>query len=288
MNVLVVGTFHEKNTKGLYKILNYLKYTFDHTNDCTDFTKYDVIISPSKPLEAHKWPTKKFIFGPHFGIYPSVFPSIHAINNSETNCVYVQPSDWVTALFYPHVINMPVKTLSFPIDTDLFKQSRVNPIETKKVMLYFKSRNPSCLSAAHTFLVKHGYEPVVFDYKKRYLENDYVNALQSVAFVFWVGCHESQGFAVQEALAMNVPLFVWNAKLLSDEWGSGRPDIRATSLSYWDDSCGSFFYDAKDMDAVFERFIVNYTKGAYQPHAFIHSQVGLEACAQRFLKLVDM
>ena len=285
MKILILGYFHSKNTEGLYNILKFLKFQFEHLADCKDFTSYDMIISPVKPLEAYKWPSKKFIFGPHFGVYPSVLPVINSINNAEHNCVYIQPSDWVSNLFSPFITNMPVKTLSFPVDTEKFKALRVNPIGTNKVMIYFKNRNPHHLTMVHEFLCKKGFEIIIFDYSKRYNENDYLNALKNVAFVCWIGSHESQGFALQEALIMNVPLFVWNVKLLSDEWGGKRPDIAATSLSYWDDSCGSYFDDEKNMESCFELFYENLNSGVYQPHKFIESCVGVQVCAQRFLKL---
>lgn len=287
MKVLILGFFHNKNTEGLYKILKFLRFDYKHLADCADFTGYDIIISPNKPLEAYKWPSKKFIFGPHFGIYPSVLPLINSIDNRASNCIYIQPSEWVSNLFTPFVINMPVKTCSFPVDSEKFKAMRVNPINTNKVMIYFKNRNPQHLTIVKELLSKKGFEIILFDYTKRYNENDYINTLKNIEFVCWVGRHESQGFALQEALFMNVPLFVWNVKLLSDEWGGKRPDVRATTLSYWDNSCGSVFNDIENIELHFDLFYTNLNKGLYQPHNFIKSCVGVDACAQHFLKLFD-
>jgi hypothetical protein len=285
---LILGSFHKKNTDGLYKILSFLKIEFKHLPDLSDFsifTDYDIIISPCKPIDASKWPSKKFIFGPHFGVYPSVLPMINCINNCASNSVYVQPSNWVCDLFSPVVKSMPVKTLSFPVDTERFTDCRVNPLTSNKVMIYFKNRNPSCLTFMRDFLSKKGFEIVLFDYAKRYNENDYIQALRNVEFVCWIGSHESQGFGFQEALSMNVPLFVWNVKFLSDEWGGNRPQITATTLSYWDDSCGAFFDDIKNMESCFELFYANLKKGLFQPRDFIQSCIGTDACAARFLKL---
>ena len=50
--------------------------------------------------------------------------------------------------------------------------------------------------------------------------------------------HESQGFAIQEAL-FAIP-FVWNVSSMSQEEGARYQPIPATSIPYWDNSCRIF------------------------------------------------
>ena len=54
--------------------------------------------------------------------------------------------------------------------------------------------------------------------------------------------HESQGFAIEEALSCNVPLLVWNVSSMSQEEGGNYQHIPATSIPYWDKRCGENFY----------------------------------------------
>ena len=51
-----------------------------------------------------------------------------------------------------------------------------------------------------------------------YKEEDYQHELNRSKFVIWLGCHESQGFALQSALAKNIPILCWSVKYLKQEW----------------------------------------------------------------------
>ena len=63
---------------------------------------------------------------------------------------------------------------------------------------------------------------------KKYPEEEYIKYLQESKYGIWLGAHESQGFALEEALAINVPLLVWNVKYMSQEVRSNYKDIFAT------------------------------------------------------------
>ena len=71
MKVLIVGTFHHKNKEGLERLLKYLNYDYKFVNNLNDINNYDIIFSPCHPIDASKYPDKKFIFGPHFSVFPN-------------------------------------------------------------------------------------------------------------------------------------------------------------------------------------------------------------------------
>ena len=48
----------------------------------------------------------------------------------------------------------------------------------------------------------------------KYSEQDYINALNEAKFGIWLGCTESQGIGLQEALATDLPLIVLDATSL--------------------------------------------------------------------------
>ena len=71
----------------------------------------------------------------------------------------------------------------------------------------------------------------------------------------WLDAHESQGFALQEALSCNVPLFVWNITSMRQEYGSSYNDIPATTIPYWDERCGEYFYNINELEDKFNLFL---------------------------------
>jgi hypothetical protein len=68
----------------------------------------------------------------------------------------------------------------------------------------------------------------IFNYLQRYNEAEYLTYLQSCKYGIWIDAHESQGFALEEALSCNVPLLVWNVSSLNREENSDYPDVPAT------------------------------------------------------------
>ena len=69
MNILIIDNFHHKNMIGLELLLKNINffYKFGNINEIND---YEIIYSPNKPIDTSKYYNKKFIFGPHFSIYP--------------------------------------------------------------------------------------------------------------------------------------------------------------------------------------------------------------------------
>ena len=278
--VLVIGNFHFKNKEGLNLMLSYLNYEYKW-GSYKDIPNYDLIFLPSAPIDTSKFPTKKFIFGPHFSVFPT--NKLLLINNQK-NSIYIQPSDWVSQLWKDMKAEkfIPVKTLSFAVNMNKFKP--INFVKDK-VFIYFKSRKQEELQFLTTFLKKKNINYEIFDYTKRYNEKNYIKYLQESKYGIWLGRHESQGFALQEALSMDVPLLVWNVSSMSQEEGGNYQHIPATSIPYWDKRCGETFYQPSEFMNKYEEFISKLD--TYKPREFILENLSVEKCAKRFLKLIS-
>ena len=284
MKVFLADTnFHEKNKKGFVRMVQHLGWTF-----VSSIEEADLVYSPNKPMDASKYPSKRFLFGPHFGVYPQVIPQIRSINNIYNNAIYIQPSLWVASLFQLRLHTIPVQQLAFPVDTEAFTNTNRRVLENSvlnytKVMLYCKKRDPALFAVAKQFLEKKGYDVVEFNYGS-YKEDFFKKALETVSCALWIGCHESQGFAFQETLASDVPICVWNVVSLQDEWGGGRPNIPATTCGYWSPMCGEVFYHANELEGCWNTF--QSKLHMYQPREFVLKELSVEACAARLDKML--
>jgi glycosyltransferase involved in cell wall biosynthesis len=274
---------HNKNANALYKYNNnyYVIKSVEQINNI-DLTQFDCVYSPSTPLNVKKYPNTKFIFGPHF----SVFPQLHQMNQiRSSNVIYIQPSEWAAKAWQrtPFCNNIKIKVLPFGVDTNKFSEK--NQITNKnKVFIYFKHRSPKDLNLVTNFLNNKNIPYVIFSYKDKYNEQDYINYLQNSKFGLWLGGHESQGFALQEALSCNVPLLVWNIKSMNQEYGSTYPDIPATTIPYWDERCGEYFYKFDELENAFNTFLLKLE--TYKPREYILENLTMKLCENKLNELI--
>lgn len=285
MKILVINTFlHNKNKIGLELMLNYLHMEYKYGN-VEDIQNYDVIYSPSMPIDSSKYPTKYFIFGPHFSTFPD--NKLVKINNLYKNSVYIQPSQWVVQLwenmntFNPH---LPIKVLPFPVNTYKFT-TIADSCKKENVFIYFKNRHPAELNVIKSFLDDKLITYKIFDYTKRYNETDYLNYLQKSKYGIILDAHESQGFAIGEALACNVPLLVWDVKSMSQAYGHSCPNIPCTTIPYWDSRCGESFFKENELSDTFDRFLLKLN--TYQPRQYILENLSVESCSVKLNNIIN-
>lgn len=275
MRVLIYlsGTFHHKNYQGLKQILDFLNYDYLFTNKMVDFKDYDIIYSPCGPIRG-SYPNK-FIYGPHF----SVFPDKKLKQIQGQKAIYIQPSEWAKNAW--GIQHIPINVFSFPVDINRF-----SPINNDKsfVFVYTKRRNPKEVEFVCNFLKQNNIKFVLFDYLKRYREEDYLNVLQHAKYGIIIDAHESQGFAIEEALSCNVPLLVWNVKTMNQEWNSRYEAIPCTTIPYFDERCGKVFYEQDEFIPTFNTFIENLN--FYQPRKYIIENLSVEPCSKKFIELI--
>ena len=180
---------------------------------------------------------------------------------------------------------MRVEPLPFPVDVEKFSP-KIKSI-LYDCFVYFKGRDKKLLDVFENLLQnKHiTYKVLVYG---SYIEEDYITLLSQVKFGIWIGSHESQGFALQEALSMDVPLLIYNVKSLNDEVNSygehsymdkSHYDLSATSCPYWDKRCGVIFYEIEDFEEALET--IRSTK--YNPRDFILETLSPKVCYERLL-----
>ena len=300
MNILVIdANIHHKNRNGLIMMFDYLKqernvglsYTFGDTNTLANKEyRWDVVVSPAVPVNTAEFPNTKFIFGPHFSVFPNRM--LNFLNNRvHNNSVYIQPSKWAMDVWRSMGVEtvIPVKIQPFPVDVQKFNRLEIEDDMVKTdVFIYFKRRKPSELQVLENTLIERKINYKVFDYVKRYEEEDYLEYLKKAKYGIIIDAHESQGFAIQEAMSCNVPLLVWNARTMAQEEGINYPEYPATSIPYWDDSCGEVFTNwINEFNTVFEKFQRGIEERKYKPRDYIINELGVANCANKLVRLIN-
>jgi hypothetical protein len=270
---------HHKNEHALMLYKDTQFYSISQVSDLDklDLSQYDCVYSPSTATNASKYPGIKFIFGPHF----SVFPDEHQISIIKApNAIYIQPSEWAAQVWRDRGIT--VKSVPFAVDINRFCE--VHPANGRnQVFLYYKNRSPNDANYVLSFLQKHSIVCKVFQYGK-YAEAEYLSYLQQSKYGIIVDAHESQGFAIEEALSCGVPLLVWSITSMNQEYGSSYPDIKATTVPYWDDRCGEVFYEGGEFETKLQLLMSKLD--TYRPRDYITEHLSPEACEKHLIKTI--
>ncbi|MCX6800172.1 MAG: hypothetical protein NT091_03430, partial [Candidatus Falkowbacteria bacterium] len=128
-----------------------------------------------------------------------------------------------------------------------------------------------------------------------YKEIDYQNELKKARYIIWLGQSESQGIALEEALASNVPILVWEISCLGhwkasttkeqnsipQEWLS----IKASVAPYFNSDCGYIINNEKEIDDGIDFMEKNLNM--FNPRKYILDDLFLEKQAREFVGLFD-
>jgi hypothetical protein len=296
MRFLKTNSAHLKNENGFKLLASYANATIVESSDRNIWKEeFDLVWIPRGFEHSLEFPNaKRILYGPHNFVFPEQ-PWLYQFNPEFTRSIYTSLSDYVHNLYSQFgKFCMPVKPIPFPVDVEKFK-----PIDKKTYeydcFLYFKSRDPKYFTYIKGLLEEKGITYIPVECGK-YKEEDYITVLNKVKFGIWVGSHESQGFALQEALSMNVPLLVFNVKSLTDEVNSfgnrsyteyePQYDLSATSCPYWDSRCGIVFTELSSIDVKLDEISSAYTK--FNPRDYILETLSPKVCYERIISMFDL
>ena len=124
MKILYINIgMHEKNHNALMNYKNISFYVINNMNliNNINLKDFDCVYSPGIPIDVSLYPDTKFMFGPHF----SVFPELHKMNViNKSNSIYIQPSKWAAEVWenHPYCKNIKIKSLPFGVETNKFNE----------------------------------------------------------------------------------------------------------------------------------------------------------------------
>lgn len=205
---------------------------------------------------------------------------------------YLQHSDWANEVYKPY-FGERCDVWPVGIDTDYW-QPALGTSKTTDFLIYDKIHwshdkyNTELITPIKNYLIRRKLSFVELRYGT-YKSAEFKAALDRCRAMLFFCEHESQGIAYQECLASGVPIIAWDQGRWLDpnrfRWGT--PNMRATSVPYWDERCGVKFTDIYDFPARAAEFLERLDCGQFSPRAYIMDNLTAEMCAKRFLNLYD-
>ena len=286
--LLIQGYVHPKNLLGFRAMCRHAaaRLTECHSLDAVVDAEWDLVWIPSGYVPPRKFSqkTKRIILGPHNFVFPE--PPWTTVSFLDKRASYNCLSRWNKEAYEKlgGVADLPLVCLPYPVDTDEFVPSSN---KTYDCLVYVKLRNKDDVLFALKQVEKLGLTYKIIHYGE-YNEDDYKDALSTCTFGLWIGRHESQGFALQEALSSDVPLVVWDIESMGEEWDmqretpvyrGPRADVRATTVPYWDARCGI----TVDRDTLKEglRFMQK-NWPIYRPRDYVLQELSVHSCCKKW------
>ncbi len=225
-----------------------------------------------------------------------VGPNISLTDNCDidhTNIILLQPSVWANQFCRQYRYDKsPTVVWAAGVDSEAF--SRDDKQNRSTVLIYFKQRFEYELNMVENFLKNRNIKYDVIRYGS-YKEEDYKKLLNTTKYVIWIGRQESQGIALLEALAMGVPMVVWDV-LCAGHWNPVSKNDKkffsqgetafdgATSCPYFNTDCG---YVEKNFDELKNKISLMETNFlSFDPSKYVRDNLSPEKQAKVFLEIL--
>ena len=290
MKIVFLNKHHPKNVDALIRMCKKTNTDLEFTEDFNRcrVPNYDLLISNQKFFNPDLIPESiKIIFGPQLFIFPEG-EIVGPLNQAwSKRCIDNTLSKWVEKCYLEVAKSMVVPTGQFPFAVDTVRFSPTNKNIEIDCLVYFKDRPRNLLVDLIKVLNDKSISFVVIEYGK-YRESDYIELLHKCKFMLVCGRHESQGFALEEAMSVNIPLLLLDCKNVFEDQGTisyfnkfRHLQLDATCVPYWSDQCGLKTTEIEEIPALLDEMMIKYS--TFEPRQFILDNLSEEVCMKRIL-----
>jgi glycosyltransferase involved in cell wall biosynthesis len=288
--LFLYSNIHHKNKEGIELMCKSHSIELEFTNSfqrCQRFD-YDILISNNQYFDVSCFPEHiPIIFGPQLWVFPEGEIIGPLDVNIQRRAAFNTLSTWnsIRLLEDKH---LKVPCVEFPFAVNIDKFIPDTSIEkTIDCLVYKKSRNPEHYKQVNDFLDTKNIKYYSIQYGS-YNEQQYIDLLRKSKCMIVIDSTESQGFALQEAMACNVPLLVWDATSMHDEFSNGKYvynsnplPLRGTSVPYWSSECGIKVYTFDALVFNLEQMLTSYRD--FNPRKYIVDELSPYKCMERLL-----
>jgi hypothetical protein len=246
--------------------------------------KYDIVhvLSGTKALQKalemkKKGRIKTLVAGPNLVITPLDQKKILCDPNID---IILLPSDW-TKKFYsdlaPEITN---KLYIWPAGTDMGNINLDN--EKTGCVVYKKDVDDDLYLYILDKLNTQKINYTVIQYGK-YDKKDYLKLLEKSKYMIYLQKVESQGLALQEAWARNVPTLVWNPTTFT--YPQGYVVRGNISAPYLTEASGLFFQNMDDFQNKLEIFLQKIEN--FTPYKFCLENLSDKVSAEKYVNIIE-
>lgn len=228
---------------------------------------------------------RAIIAGPNIYTLPSEIPQ----DVLEKDILFLQPALW-TQNFWNTFSLQKLNCEVWPVGIDTESFSPYDSAPKDLVLVYNKQRPVADVEAVCRALEAEGEKFATLTYGK-YSELEYQKLLKQAKAVVWVGRSESQGIGLLEALAMNIPMLVWDVTKLGDFVGAEKSGFtqeqlafsQVTAVPYFTGDCGLRFTDREALESTLGQFLNSLSQ--FKPRDYVEAELSLNKQAQAFIDL---
>lgn len=149
----------------------------------------------------------------------------------------------------------------------------------KKVLVYWKTESESFCREIEDNLRSFGYIPMRLRYGTHNHE-EYKKTLQEVQFAVFISCSESQGIALAEAWAMDVPTINWDPEELA---AHGRVYSQCSSCPYLSPATGLRWKSIEQ----FKNILINLDQYQFSPREWVLKNMTDEVSARLVMDIIE-
>lgn len=270
-------------TKSLLRGLEGFNFEYKYNVKRDEIGKDDIVYV-NENAETLKWAIaakkrgeiKRLITGPNITVFPEDNKGIMLDNNID---LILFPSQWTKDFWLLTNPELADKIKIWPAGVALPAKSDK---KNKNFIIYQKNAPDSLLKNIIKQLNDQNMDYKVINYGN-YKKDDYFKILETSCGMIYLSKSESQGLALQEAWAHNVPTLVWNRGYV--ECKQHRFENEKISAPYLSEEAGMFFYGQSDFNEKFFQFqnkLVN-----FKPREYVINNLSDKICAENFLKIVQ-
>jgi hypothetical protein len=167
------------------------------------------------------------------------------------------------------------------IDINFLNPASDKP-HTKNVLVYWKTEPESFCEQVEQILRNHSWNPIRIHYGS-YKLHQYKEILTNVAFAVFISRYESQGIALAEAWAMDIPTIVWDPQEPLFIWDKLVTTISAAP--YLNESVGCKWKNIVELEQILQD--LPNTLKLFSPRDWALKNMTDEVAAQLLIKIIE-
>ena len=195
--------------------------------------------------------------------------------------ILIEPSEWMREFFSEIAAPLVPKIRICTAGVDA-RQWKPTSAEKNRALVYWKSGDETFCEAVEDRARATGLEVVRLQYN-HYQREEYRKELDRSAIAIFLSSFETQGIALTEAWAMDVPTLVWNPR--SDAAWRGRSFIAKSSAPYLSRDTGIEWVTLEDLERVLREALSD--RARFNPREWVLANMTDAICSAKLLQMIE-